>query len=188
MSVNVVVTIQQVCAAAASGQGLSRLLATTLQRWRLGSALGRRLRCAGAGRKQRGQDYYCDIISLDSFHAHHNLVHLGVQMNLFPSQLSLYTSGPAPLWRWSAVVRWWQQQQQQQQWRGYNSCLLCPHSGRPRPLYCTVPHSTVLYSGYRWWSLLNISSEIRSCHRDHHKSGGWWLDRRQRIYISFIYS
>ena len=51
----------------------------------------------GAGRKQRGQDYYCDIISLDSFHAHHNLVHLGVQMNLFPSQLSLYTSGPAPV-------------------------------------------------------------------------------------------
>ena len=143
----------------------------------------------GAGRKQRGQDYYCDIISLDSFHAHHNLVHLGVQMNLFPSQLSLYTSGPAPVVAVvccgavvatataAAVVR-----------RGYNSCLLCPHSGRPRPLYCTVPHSTVLYSGYRWWSLLNISSEIRSCHRDHHKSGGWWLDRRQRIYISFIYS
>ena len=40
MSVNVVVTIQQVCAAAASGQGLSRLLATTLQRWRLGSGGG----------------------------------------------------------------------------------------------------------------------------------------------------
>ena len=39
MSVNVV-TIQQVCAAAASGQGLSRLLATTLQRWRLGSGGG----------------------------------------------------------------------------------------------------------------------------------------------------
>ena len=40
MSVNVVVTIQQVCAAAGSGQGLSRLRATTLQRWRLGSEGG----------------------------------------------------------------------------------------------------------------------------------------------------
>ena len=40
MSVNVEVTIQQVCAAAASGQGLSRLLATTLKRWRLGSGGG----------------------------------------------------------------------------------------------------------------------------------------------------
>ena len=38
MSVNVVVTIQQVCAG--SGVGLSRLLATTLQRWRLGSEGG----------------------------------------------------------------------------------------------------------------------------------------------------
>ena len=188
MSVNVVVTIQQVCAAAASGQGLSRLLATTLQRWRLGLGGG----CDVRGWPQTAWAGF-GLLLWPHVPTHYNLVHSGTndQMNLFPSQLSLYTSGPAPVVAVvccgavvataaaaaAAVVR-----------RGYNSCLLCPHSGRPRPLYCTVPHSTVLYSGYRWWSLLNISSEIRSCHRDHHKSGGWWLDRRQRIYISFIYS